>query len=243
MPEGGDIIISAENVNLSEKNSAPLEPGQYVKILVTDTGNGIQEKHLKKIFDPYFTTKEIGSGLGLATSYSIVKNHGGEIKVQSEAGKWTSFAIILPAFLGRYMPEEIEPSQDLRKGSGRILVLDDEQIIGVLAIRMLSKLGYTAEAFAESSKAVERYRKTWGTAEAFDAVVLDLTIPGSMGGTEVLAEMKEINPKILAVVSSGYSADPVMARFKEHGFSASLPKPFNIGQVSEVLYNLVTKKK
>jgi CheY-like chemotaxis protein len=121
--------------------------------------------------------------------------------------------------------------------------LDDEEIIRVLGIRILTKLGYTAEAFDESKKAIARYRQTWGTAEVFDAVILDITIPGDKGGQEVLAVLKEINPKIKAVVSSGYSEDPIMASHKDYGYSASLPKPFSIKEASEVFYSLLMKDK
>jgi len=243
MPSGGEIVISAQNTSLPEKNAGALKAGPYIIITIRDNGIGIPEIYLKNIFDPYFTTKQTGSGLGLASSYSIIKNHGGYIGVESRVGKGTSFSIYLPAFQGRYVPESIERGPDMKKGLGRILILDDEEIVRVVGTRILTKLGYTAEAFNESKGAVTRYCQTWGNADAFDAVVLDLTIPGGRGGQGVLAELKRINPKVKAVVSSGYSADPIMANYADYGFSGSLPKPFDLKQASEVFYSLLMKNK
>jgi len=228
---------------LPDKNAVPLKAGPYIKIQVKDTGTGIPESHLKNVFDPYFTTKQVGSGLGLATSYSIIKNHGGYIMAESEAGKGATFSIYLPAFQGKYAAETIIAPPEIKKGSGTILILDDEEIVRKVGIRILGKLGYKAEAFDEGNKAVARYRQTFGTPEAFDAVILDLTIPGGKGGQEVLAELKQINPNIRAVVSSGYSANPIVSNYSEYGFSASLPKPFDIKQASEVFYSLLMKDK
>jgi len=243
MPDGGYISITAENVNLKAKPSLPLKTGPYVQIIIKDSGSGIPAGHIGKIFDPYFTTKEAGSGLGLSTSYSIIKNHDGYITVKSEPGKATSFDIYLPAFVEAAAPEIAAPGKELKKGRGRILIMDDEEIIRVLAIRALTKLGYAVESFPDSSQTVERYRQTWGTPQAFDAVILDLTIPGGEGGKEVISELKEINPDVRAVVSSGYSSDPIMALYKEYGFSGVLPKPYSIEEFSEVLYGLLKEDK
>jgi len=242
MPLGGKIFVKAENYFLSEQASLPLKAGPYIRIVISDTGPGIPAKNLNKVFDPYFTTKETGSGLGLATSFSIIKNHGGYITAESDPGKGASFIILLPAVEGK-VDDAVWPKEPgLKKGAGRILVLDDEEIIRVLAVRILGKLGYTVETFAESGKAVFRYAQTWGTAEAFDAVILDLTIPGEDDGKAVLAKLKAVNPAIKAVVSSGYSENPIVANFKEHGFSAALPKPYSIEEAGAVLSKLLTAK-
>ena len=242
MPQGGDIIISAENAAIPEKDTTSLKVGPYVRITFKDTGTGISESHLKNIFDPYFSTKNIGSGLGLATSYSIIKNHNGYISAESELGKGATFTVYLPAFEGKYdLEKPVERAPEVKNGKGRILILDDEEIVRVLGVRILTRLGYSAETFEQSDKAIARYRQTWGRAEAFDAVILDLTIPGSKSGQDVLAKLKEINPGVQAVVSSGYSADPIMANFKDYGFAAALPKPFSIGEASEVFYGLLMK--
>ena len=243
MPEGGDVMVSANNVSFAMTNALPLEPGDYVRIGIKDTGEGIPAKYFDKIFDPYFTTKKTGNGLGLATSYSIIKNHGGCITVESEPGKGTAFSVYLPAFSAAAETARYETKKEIRKGGGRVLVMDDEQVICAVAVRILEGLGYRAEAVTDSDKAVERYRQTFGTPEAFDAVILDLTVPGGKGGKAAIAEIKAINPAVKAVVSSGYSDDPIVANHKDYGFSAVLPKPYSIEEVSEVMFDLLMKDK
>lgn len=242
MPDGGDIEISAENVQVMAGNtSVPLPPGGYIRIGIKDTGIGIPPTDLPKIFDPYFTTKPTGNGLGLATSYSIIKNHHGYISVDSKSGKGTSFTIYLPAFPGEADIAADDEHAEIKKGHGRILMMDDEEIIRVLGIRLLTQLGYAVESFPDSAQAVERYRQTWGTPEAFDAVILDMTIPGGEGGKETLLKLMEINPNVKAIVSSGYSADPVLANYRAFGFTSILPKPYEIEKISEVLFRVVMK--
>ncbi|OGS11033.1 MAG: hypothetical protein A2386_00470 [Elusimicrobia bacterium RIFOXYB1_FULL_48_9] len=241
MSEGGIINISAENINLTDKTQLPIKSGDYVRISIKDTGAGIAAGDLGKIFDPYFSTKEGGSGLGLATSYSIIKNHDGYTTVKSDEGIGTLFEIYLPAVIQQAGIETPVVSREIIEGRGRILILDDEEIIRVLGLRMLTKLGYVAECFDDSEKAIERYKQAWGTAEAFEAVILDLTLPGRMGGKEVLGRLKSINPEIKAIVSSGYSEDKVMANHKEYGFSAVLQKPYDIEEVSAILHKLLMK--
>jgi len=243
MPDGGEISITAENIPLPEHSLVPLETGSYVRVVIKDKGVGIKPEILGKIFDPYFTTKDTGSGLGLATCYSIIKNHGGHISVESEPGRGASFTIHLKAAEGKAVASVQSGVKELKKGAGRILILDDEELICVLGTRILTKLGYKVEAFAESDAAVARYRHTWGTKEAFDAVILDLTIPGYDNGVEVLAKLKKINPGIKAVVSSGYSADPVIAMYREHGFSAVLQKPYSASEAGDVLSDLLSHNK
>jgi CheY-like chemotaxis protein len=241
MPDGGELTITAENIELAEHGQIPLKAGFYVHIVVRDTGAGIAQANLSKIFDPYFTTRKDGSGLGLATSYSIIKNHDGYITVSSKEGKGTSFDIYLPAFTGT-PSAKAEIVSEITKGSGRILIMDDEEIVRVLGIRILTRLGYTVEAFADSAQTVNRYRELLGGAEAFDAVILDLVIVGGPGGKETLAMLKEIDPNVKTIVSSGYSADPILARYKEYGFSAVLPKPYSVEEISSVLHGLLAKK-
>ncbi|MGA2090248.1 MAG: PAS domain S-box protein, partial [Endomicrobiales bacterium] len=239
MPNGGEISVTAENVTVSEPSTVSLKAGSYVRIVIKDTGVGIAPNVLGKVFDPYFTTKDNGTGIGLAAAYSIIRNHDGYITAVSELGKGASFIIYLPAAAG-----PIESAVPVRasvgtKTTGRILILDDEEIVRVLGQRMLSKLGYYVETFSESDKAVERYQHTWGTQESFDAVILDITIPGYLGGKEVLDLLKKVNPAVKAVISSGYSADPIIAQFKQYGFLAALPKPYNIEEASAVLNKLL----
>jgi PAS domain S-box-containing protein len=242
MPEGGEVNITAENLNISDDSSIPLKRGEYVRVIIKDQGCGIPPQHLLKIFDPYFTTKQAGSGLGLATSYSIVKNHEGCITVDSELGQGASFSIYLPAFMGKAEAVQEELSKGLKMGHGRILLMDDEKVINDVAIKILTKIGYTAEAVTNGAQAIERYTQTYGTDKAFDAVILDLTIPGGKGGKETIAELREINPDIKAIVSSGYSHDPVMANYEFYGFSSVLQKPYRIEEISQILHTLLYKE-
>ncbi len=231
MPDGGIVTISAENVD------TPL--GQrYVRIAVADTGTGIPESHLQKIFDPYFTTKQKGSGLGLATSYSIIRKHGGKLRAVSTLGKGSTFFISLPAATQQIKPQANAKSETAR-GRGRVLVMDDEDVVGEIAQAMLEELGYTVELVKDGAEAVELYRKRQEEATPFAAAIMDLTIPGGMGGKEAIKRLLDIDPAVKAIVSSGYFTDPVMADFREYGFSAVLSKPYRLEEMSSVLQELL----
>jgi CheY-like chemotaxis protein len=231
MPDGGTITIGAENYI-----SIP-EGQRCVRISVTDTGTGIPEQHLLRIFDPYFTTKQQGSGLGLATCYSIIKKHGGIIMVESILGKGSTFHLSLPA---SDLSKAVEPvyKSDLAFGVGRVLVMDDEEPVRETLQAMLEALGYTAECTENGIEAVELYRKRKEEGMPFGVVILDLTIPGGVGGKDAISMLRNIEPGVKAVVSSGYSTDPVMGSFREHGFSAVLSKPFQVQEMSRVLQEL-----
>ena len=232
MPQGGKLMVRAHNID------APVKADRCVEISVADTGTGIPESTLQRIFDPYFTTKPQGNGLGLATCYSIINKHGGKIRVESTVGKGTTFIISLPA-----SDRECEPAPKflakLSHGSGRVLVMDDNEDIRSTARVILAELGYTVELTENGAEAVELYlqRKEQGT--PFSAVILDLTIPGGMGGKETLEKLVDIDPAIKAIVSSGYSNDPVMANHREHGFSAVLSKPYLPQEMGMVLLGLM----
>ncbi len=241
MPDGGTISIQADNLDVKGDPAFPLKAGRYVRIVLTDTGVGIPAEHLGKIFDPYFSTKQTGSGLGLATCYSIIKKHDGLISVESELGKGTSFSIYLPVYLGKVDVPVRQKSPEVIKGSGRILVMDDEPVICTFLTKILKQLGYELETTPDGDLALARYRETWKTKDSFDAVILDLTVPGGKGGQEVIKELREINPDIKALVSSGYADDPIMANFKDYGFSAVLSKPYNAQELSQVLHQLLTQ--
>ena len=238
MPQGGRILIKVGNADLYEPSAIPVKPGRYVSISIKDTGSGIEPDVIGKIFDPFYTTKDFGSGLGLATSYSVVKNHGGYITAESEPGKGARFTVYLPA-LDDSAAFDISLDTEIKQGAGKILILDDEEVVRLVGTRTLKKLGYSVEAFGESGKAVARYLEVMGTSEAFDAVFLDLTIPGDEGGIEVLSKLKAADPEIKAVVSSGYASDPIVANYKDYGFSAVLPKPYSIEEVSRVMDDLL----
>lgn len=231
MPDGGTITIGAVNYR-----SIP-EGQRCVRISVADTGTGIPEQHLQRIFDPYFTTKQQGSGLGLATCYSIIKKHGGTIMVESILGKGSTFYLSLPA---SELSMTVEPvfQSDLAFGVGRVLVMDDEEPVRETLQAMLEALGYTAECTENGAEAVELYRQRKEEGTPFAVVILDLTIPGGVGGKEAITMLLDIEPGVKAVVSSGYSTDPIMGNYREHGFSAVLSKPFQVQEMSRVLQEL-----
>ena len=235
MPEGGVIEIRASNVHIKRPDTRPLAPGDYVVVSVRDRGIGIPQQHLDKIFDPYFTTKTRGSGLGLATSYSIVQNHQGFISVDSELGVGTTFSVFLPAAPSGAEPEETGECPAPARGTGRILVMDDDPEVRRVTEKMLSFLGYDVTTAEEGRTMVDLYRDAHDGAEPFDAVIMDLTVPGGMGGGEAVAEVLQIQPEAQVIVSSGYSNDPVMGDFAAHGFRAMLKKPFDVNELSYAL--------
>jgi PAS domain S-box-containing protein len=235
MPGGGTLDIRMENVFLEEGGEAGLAAGRYIRITFRDEGSGISPENLPKIFDPYFTTKSTGTGLGLSTAYGIVDRHQGRITVMSDRSGST-FRIHLPA-LGISATPEGEPPTDSAGGgkSGKILVLDDDPAIQRICRRLLEHLGHRVEVAGTCDDAVAAYRKAFAAGAPPDLVILDLTIPGGRGGLAVLGELKEIDPKVRALVSSGYSQDPVMAHYREHGFVGLLRKPYALKELKETL--------
>jgi len=238
MPEGGTVEVRAQGVSLDEGQVLALPAGRYVEVSIEDHGVGIPEKHLSKIFDPYFTTKQQGSGLGLATCYAIIKNHDGAVTVESELGAGTVFRFYLPA-----SGEEVRPSQAVEAaiatGTGRVLVMDDEEVVREVAIQILGHLGFEAEAVSDGAEVIARYQESKAAGRPFDAVIMDLTVPGGLGGKEAVVRLLEIDPGAKAIVSSGYSNDPVMARFEEYGFSGVVSKPYTIKDLSETLRDVM----
>jgi CheY-like chemotaxis protein len=241
MPEGGVVQIRAENLVLEEDATAPMPAGRYVRFSVIDHGTGIRAEHLTKIFDPYFTTKQKGSGLGLATSYSIVKKHGGHITVDSTLGVGTAFHVLLPASTSRVRPAS-ETSVEPLHGHGYILIMDDEPLIRELAVTILDYLGYDAKTAADGNEAVALYTEALASSKPFTAVIMDLTIPGGTGGRETIKRLHAIDPKVVAIVSSGYSNDPVMASFQQYGFKGVVSKPYRIDEIAKVLHEVINPK-
>jgi CheY-like chemotaxis protein/anti-sigma regulatory factor (Ser/Thr protein kinase) len=240
MPKGGIIQVAAENLIIEDGyDLLRVNPGRYIRISITDQGVGIAEDHLLNIFDPYFSTKQEGSGLGLATAYSIVKKHDGHITVESRLGVGTTFHIYLTAF-DRAVPEKEEAQ--LIKGQGRILVMDDEASLRKMVGRMLKNLGYESEVAKDGAEAVRMVKQAKEAEKSYDAVILDLTVPGGMGGKEAIDKLLEIDPEIKAIVSSGYSDDPVLANFQEYGFKGMMPKPFESLSLSKVLHEVLKGK-
>lgn len=241
MPEGGSIRVRAKNIALNKDDNnifLPLKRGSYVKITIEDEGTGIPEEYLKKIFDPFFTTKEKGKGLGLATSYSIIKNHGGYLHVESKPGQGTTFSIYLPSI------EKIDTTSSshkkIFKGTGRILFMDDEEDLLIIMEEMLSSLGYSVTLARDGKEATEHYLYALHNNEPFDLVIMDLTIPGEMGGIQTIRELIKIHPEVKAIVASGYSSNPVMANYVDYGFKGALKKPFTIESLSEIIYHTIS---
>jgi two-component system, cell cycle sensor histidine kinase and response regulator CckA len=218
----------------------PVKPGKYIKISIKDQGVGILEKHLLHIFDPYFTTKHEGNGLGLATTYSIIQKHNGHITVESQVGVGTTIHIYLPSS-DRAVPDKEEVK--LIKGQGRILVMDDEASLRKVVGIMLEKLGYESKFAKDGAEAIGMYKRAKEAEKSYAAVILDLTIPGGMGGKETIKYLLEIDPAIKAIVSSGYSDDPVLANFQEYGFKGIMSKPFEFRSLGKVLQAVLKGEK
>lgn len=234
MSAGGIITITAANVPVHANDSLPLPAGNYVKITVSDQGSGIPLDHLRRIFDPYFTTKEHGSGLGLAVTYSVIRNHGGHIQVESEIGVGTTFTIFLAASDRAIdVPQSVGDARIA--GKGRVLLMDDEDVVVAVGREILTELGYDVATALDGTSAIEKFAQARAAGKPFDAVVLDLTIPGGMGGKDAIGFLREIDPSVWAVVSSGYSHDPVMAEFTDYGFNAVVSKPYIVAELGRAL--------
>lgn len=235
MPQGGVLSIIGRNEEETEGNPLGLTAGHYVRLEFHDQGCGIAKEHLTKIFDPYYSTKAGGTGLGLAAAYSIVKRHQGQIEVRSQEGYGSSFIIHLPAAV------EAEPAPSgvskpcLTSGDGHILVMDDDRMIRDLAMAMLRHLGYTVVSCTDGEEAVALYEEAMRQGNPFQAVILDLTIPGGQGGKETAEQLLAIDPSAWLIVSSGYSNDPIMADYQAFGFRGAIAKPYTMGEFQAVL--------
>ena len=235
MPSGGIISVSGVNVTLQTQNAFSLEKGDYVQITIRDSGTGIKKEYLKKIFDPYFSTKQKGSGLGLAVAYSVIDKHSGSITVESDSDVGTTFTIILPAAYEMETRRQETASEFVSGAGRRVLVMDDEDFIRKLARQMLEKLGYTVEVSVNGDDAIAKFKQALNAGDPYDAVILDLTIPGGMGGRETVEELLKLEPNLNAIVSSGYSNDPVMASCGRYGFRQAIRKPYRIQEMSAAL--------
>lgn len=242
MPEGGFIDIITANCNLAEPNEQSLPAGNYVKISISDHGIGIPPDYLTKIFDPYFTTKKRGSGLGLTTSYSIIKNHGGKIEVSSTIGEGTTFTIYLPAAEITTSGIEIPEIGEQPTGEGRILVMDDDQIVQEVVSEMLESFGYEADCVSDGAAALTQYQTALKSAKPYVLVIMDLTIPGGMGGREAIKKLLEIDAGAKVIVSSGYSNDPIMAAYRDYGFRGVAAKPYDLNELGKVLKNVIEER-
>ena len=244
MRAGGNMEVRAENMSLSGMRSIgkglPLKAGDYVRISVTDHGTGIPGEHLEKIFDPFFTTKQKGSGLGLATSFSIARNHGGHLSVESELGTGSTFYLYLPATTQTSAPRPDKKEKIKPAGKVRILVMDDEQGVREVAGRMLKHLGYRDIEFAtDGVEAIKLYKAAMKSAKPFRVAILDLTIAGGMGGEVTVRKLLKIDPGVKAIVSSGYADDPVIAKYSDYGFSGMVAKPYTLEELGKAVHNVI----
>jgi PAS domain S-box-containing protein len=234
MPEGGTVMISAKNVSIAETEHPILSKGNYVKVSFKDSGIGISKKILPRIFDPFFTTKPKGHGLGLATCYSIVNRHCGAIDVESVLDEGTTFHVYLPASEAKMVTSKVKTAI-YHKGSGKIVVMDDEEVMQETMSDMLETLGYTVECKNDGKTTLEFFISEYDVNHPISAFILDLTIPGGMGGKEVVREIRKLDQKVPVFVASGYADDPIMRNPAEYGFTASIGKPFLKADLAKML--------
>ncbi len=244
MPHGGTIRVRADNLQTSKGKGHPLHSGEWVRITIEDEGVGIPEEHLDKIFDPYFTTKEMGAqkglGLGLAISHSVVRNHQGYVFAESEPNRGTSLHIYLPPARESGSPRASFGTPVVNEdGIIRVLVMDDEEIVRDITGKMLERDGWEVSLAREGAEAVDLFRQRREKGNPFHVVLLDLTVRGGMGGKEAVRELMAIEPEVKAIVSSGYADDPVMNDFTAHGFTAAVIKPYSMNELRRTIRNVV----
>ena len=243
MPDGGTITITGSNKELAPYQIHNLAEGQYVEIIIEDQGTGIPDKILPKIFDPFFTTKQQGSGLGLATSYSIINKHGGHISVDSKAGSGTTFTIYLPATEKQEEEDMEQQPEPALNTTGRILLMDDEKTVRQMAGELLETMGYDVVYAKNGEEAIIHFKEALEADTKFDAVILDLTVKGGMGGDKAIEKLLELDPDVKAIVSSGYSTSQTLANPEKYGFKCIIPKPYRIEDITTVLNNVLKKEK
>ncbi len=239
MVNGGVIEVTCENIYRKDYHYLQMLKGEkYVQVTVKDSGDGIPEEQLGKVFDPYFSTKKEGSGLGLAVCHSIIAKHEGWITVRSNEGKGTSFSFYLPV-ADKAETEVTSKASSPIKGSGKIMIMDDEEIVCAVARDMLTHLGYEVVTALNGEEAIQMYTELYKTDSPVDVIIMDLTIPDGMGGKEAVKEILHIHSEAKVIVSSGYSNDPVIANHEKYGFAAALKKPFKISEMSELVSSLL----
>ena len=236
MPHGGTVRISAHNVVLKEKGGTPLPAGRYIKVMIADRGEGVPEDLATKIFDPYFTNKPTGSGLGLSISYSIVKKHGGILQLENSSREGSTFSFYLPATDREATP--LEPPLSERAfnfNHQKVLVMDDEAAIRDLTSQLLGTLGYEVTVVPDGLEAVKVYERAMRKGENFQAVILDATIRGGMGGLATIEHLRSVDANVNAIICSGYSDEAALSQFLAYGFRSALPKPFTRRELADAL--------
>jgi PAS domain S-box-containing protein len=236
MPSGGIVRVSARNLEIDANSGLPIRPGRYVKVQVADNGGGIEKRLVTKIFDPYFTTKSTGTGLGLSISYSVVKKHGGLLHLERTSADGSTFTFYLPATDSEPpVPEPTLENEIFSFNHQRVLVMDDEAAIRDLTSELLGTLGYKVTTAPDGAEALKKYELAMRTGETFQAVILDATIRGGMGGVATMERLRDLDPNVTAIICSGYSDDAALAEFLTYGFRAALPKPFTRHELANVL--------
>jgi len=235
----------ARNETLENKNQFLIPAGSYISLTFTDQGSGIPDEDLTRIFDPYFSTKPKGTGLGLASVYSIVSRHRGHISVSSTVGTGTTFTILLPSTGREYLPAQADSVTQTSSDqpSRSILVMDDEDLILKLTTGMLEYLGHRVTTCENGSEAIAHYRKAMESGSTYSTVIMDLTIPGGMGGKAAAEQILAMDPEACLIVSSGYSNDPVMSDYRSYGFAGSVAKPYKVSELSQVLRSVLNEKR
>jgi signal transduction histidine kinase/ActR/RegA family two-component response regulator len=245
MPDGGQIVISATNFNVTHDADLPLKEGKYVKIVIKDSGEGIAQENLQKIFDPFYSTKvrvdRKSMGLGLTTSYSIIRRHNGYINVLSQIGVGSTFEIFLPASEKLFIDTD-DNKAPIVSGHGKILLMDDDKQIRTVAKKLLTRLGYNIEVVESGELVIERYLASKKNNQFYDVIILDLTVRGGLGGLETLKKLKQLDPEIKVIVTSGYSNDPVLSNFQNYGFIGKIEKPFVIETMSRVISEIINQQ-
>ncbi|MCP4151844.1 MAG: PAS domain S-box protein [bacterium] len=241
MPHGGQMAIAGKNVVFDGKNGLSLPPGKYIEISIKDSGTGIATENISKLFDPFFTTREKGKGLGLSIAYSISKRHAGTITAHSKLGEGAEFRIYFPSLKEEISKEPLAPVRKIaKKRTGHILFMDDELSVRLVAEEMLLRINFDPVMASDGLEAVELYENAFKEGNPFDIVIMDLTVPSGMDGKEAMPKLLAIAPDVRVIVSSGYSNDPVMASYKEYGFCGILPKPYDINELKQALDKYIT---
>jgi CheY-like chemotaxis protein len=238
MPDGGQVHVTVENLLVTQGGHLPLVPGQYVRIRVQDEGAGIQPECLDRLFDPFYTTRDGASGLGLTAAFSIVRSHAGALTVTSTPGQGSEFVVYLPAQTEAVLTQAPLPEKPSESHPWRILVLDDERSIRKLLKMYLEGVGHAVTTTVVGAEAIEAWERAIDEGAPFDLAILDLTLPGALGGKDVVVDLKRLTPQAHMIASSGYATDPIMTQFRAYGFCARLAKPYRLKEVLTLIEEL-----